>query len=211
MRMTPRLVCALGLFCVLVDSSSLAQVGRSDLEISFSGNLGWSERTVEGGGFSDSSRSTGIGVSTRAGYFVSPRVDVGGIVSLWYSDFDDGDSYRVSLGPLFNYHFRPATDIVPFIGASAGVSRGESDFSSNGFKQDSTETGWFAQAQGGADFFLNSNVAIKLQLRYTRIESDNELESFGPGGLMSSRERDFTSDRVDALIGLAVFLDTARK
>ena len=128
-----------------------------------------------------------------------------------YTNFDDGDSYGFGIGPAFNYHFRPTTNIVPFIGAAAGVSRGESDFSSNGFEFDTTGTGWFAEARGGADFFLNSHVAIKLQLRYTHSEQDTDRKTTDPGGIMSRRESTSTSDGVSTLVGLAIFLDTAKK
>ena len=220
MRLMSSVFCFIMLALTWFNSASFAQVEQGDLEISFSGSLGWSETRGEGM-FSTGSQSTTtrIGVGARVGYFVSRRVDVGGIIGASYSDFDSewdsgfgsdfegGDSYTVSIGPAVNFHFRPDTDIVPFIGAAAGITDGESNSSGSAGERIETYDGWFAEARGGADFFLTPHVAIKLQLRYRRQETEQVLHQQFQGGALTWNS---STDDVATLVGFAIFLDTKK-
>jgi hypothetical protein len=147
-----------------VSSAALAQVDTGDVELRFTGSLGWATSSIEGQpGVDGWSVNAGIG----AGFFVSPHVDVGGIVGLGYSEFDTGHSYQLTLGPEANYHFRPHSNVVPFVGGGFGYfyNETETEFPFGGRLESSSE-GWYGEVHAGADFFLNRNVSIKLLMVY---------------------------------------------
>lgn len=173
----------------------VAQVEKGDVELAFSGSLGWARSTVADFPSTD---SWGVNGFVAAGFFISGRVDVGGQFGAGYSDFDNGHSYSFSLVPTANYHFRPRSDIVPFVGAGVGYMRRESE--SDLDASTSITTGWYAQVQGGADFFLNRFVSIKLLMRYDR--TDGDLKSTGSFG---SRSISAESEAVSTVVGLAFF------
>ena len=103
--------------------------------------------------------------------------------------------------------YRPDTDIVPFIGAAAGIIRGESNSPGLGGEREDTFDGWFAEAHGGADFFLTPHVAIKLQLRYRREDTDYE---FNQPFQQVPQTWNTSVDDVATLVGFAIFLDTKK-
>jgi len=172
-----------------------AQVEKGDLELGFSGSLGWTTSSSSGAPSTD---SWGVSGFVTTGIFISDRVDVGGQFGAGYSDFDGGHRYNLSLGPAANYHFRPRSDIVPFVGAGFGYIRSESEH--NLGDSTTSTTGWFAEVQGGADFFLNPFVSIKLLMRYSRAEGDSESTSS-----FSSQTASTETEGVSTIVGLAFF------
>lgn len=203
------IVCCSMLFAQLI---AVAQVERGDLETSFSATVSWSESTTKLEGYPDvDDDSRGFYLNARCGYFLTNRIDLGGILGMSYSRFDDGKSYGWSLGPAANYHFRPKQSVVPFIGGGAGAFYQKSEIESFGFSSEAEAHGWFAEARGGADFFLNRNVALKLQLVYTRRQEDADRVSisvFPPFQSETTYQRE--SQQARLWFGLGVFLDTRK-
>ena len=173
----------------------VAQVEKGDVELGFSGSLGWARSTSPG--FPDS-ENWGVNGSVAAGFFISDRVDIGGRFGAGYSDYDDGHGYSFTLGPAADYHFRPASDIVPFVGGGAGYFRRESEYS--GGAATSTTTGWYAEVGGGADFFLNSFVSIKLLMQYNHSDGDVKYRD-----LIVEQDVSSETDNVSMIVGFAFF------
>jgi len=166
---------------------AFAQVEKGDVELGLGGSLGWGRVQAPIG---DADSAWGISASGSAGYFVSRRFDVGGFVGFGYMDFETGHRYNWGLGPSFNVHFRPATKIVPLVGSSLGWS----ETTTKGSLFDTRGDSWFVEVRGGADFFIAPGVSIKLLLRYSHAEFDDD------------RGFDGESDSVATVVGLSFFL-----
>jgi hypothetical protein len=181
---------------------ALAQVQEGDVELGFGASLSWSEYSASRGSYSTGSKSWGIFLGGNAGYFVSPRLDVGGRIDLHYRDDDDGWShYGFGIGPDLNYHFLPDSPVVPFVGLGVGYSYSRLDHDLG----DRTTDGWYAEARGGADWFVTESVAIKLGLFYRHTDLEEEDESpFYSGSPVGTLDTDDVAIRV----GLAFFLDS---
>lgn len=188
------LVSVMGLVCLIATSAG-AQVEKGDVELDFSGSLVWREASANG---YPEQQSLGISISAGAGFFLTPHVDVGGEIGASYFDYDEGgDRYDLWLRPGFRYHFRPETKIVPFAGGGFGVIRDKSDYEVG----DSTQDGWSADASGGADFFLNDFVSIKLTLRYRHVDLESKSKT-----VLGETEQSAESDEVMTFVGLSFFL-----
>jgi hypothetical protein len=186
------LVAVVGVVCLMATRLD-AQVEKGDVELDFSGSLGWGEASVDG--FPDQ-QSGGLDISAGASYFLTPHVDIGGEIGAGYARYDDGDAHLLSLGPGFRYHFRPESTVVPFAGSAFGVIQDKRDVGTG----EITEEGWFADASGGADFFLNDFVSIKLTLRYRHVDLDLESKT-------TSGETDISAeiDDVTTFVGFSFF------
>jgi len=196
-------------FSLIAQLDATAQVERGILETSFSASLSWTETSLSEYGTSTNDTSAGgLSLRSRIGYFVSKRFDVGGVVGFDYSEIDEGSSYRVSLGPAANYHFRPQARTVPFIGGAFGALYHTLDLESAGYGAKTTADGWFAEARGGADFFLSRAVAIKLQCVYRRRREDSETTYSSPApSVPVSTMTQVDSRGLGIWVGIAVFLN----
>lgn len=188
------------ILCILVVSAGAAsaQVKKGYIDLGFSGSLGWSE---SGFGLGES-QQRGIGAGINSLYFVTDHIAVGGSTNFRYSDGENADGWDYGLGPAFDYHFRPAKDIVPLIGLSGGISRGETDLDAGG---DADNKGWFAEMHGGADFFLNDHVALHLVMRAQRSRGETEQHFLGTTQRFDSR-----TDDVSIGVGISIFIDTKK-
>ena len=175
-----------------------AQVKKGYIDLGFGGFLGWSESDFGTG----ASQQRFIGANIGSLYFVTDHIAVGGSANLSYIDRENADVWLYGLGPAFDYHFRPAEDIVPLVGLTAGITRSESDLDSG---RTASDNGWFAEVHGGADFFLNDHVALNLLLRVRRSRREIEQQLGGMPQRFNIR-----TDDVGIVVGISIFIDTKK-
>jgi hypothetical protein len=193
-RVSVLTVCLLSIFAGVAS----AQVKKGYIDLGFNASLGWSETNFGFGENQQESIRAGIGSL----YFVTDHIAIGGSTNLSYTQGENGDGWSYGLGPAFDYHFRPAKDIVPLVGLTGGINRGASDLDSGA---DVDSEGWFAEVHGGADFFLNDHVALNLLLRAGRSRNEVEQQFLGMSQRSNSR-----NDNVSIGVGISIFIDTKK-
>jgi hypothetical protein len=208
--MRTRSIALLASLLVAGNAPTAAQVKKGDIEVGFSGSIDWGSMTRESG---RESEEYGLGVNGHAGFFVTDHLDVGGAIGFGYSrsrsDYDDtyygtiretSDSYTYGIGPEINYHFMPANRVVPFVGGAAWYSRSQSSFEYDAIigsnETSASDTYWNLGVHGGADFFLNEHVSVKLMLEYLYADRSTD-DQYGV---------DYQSDSVRLGAGLSIFL-----
>jgi hypothetical protein len=88
------------------------------------------------------------------GPFLNPNLQVGGVIGVSGGD-DTATQYR--LNGFANYHFPGASAVLPYVGVNLGYAR------TNGSGNDGDFT---YGIQGGIKYFLNPNVAARVEAQY---------------------------------------------
>ena len=94
-----------------------------------------------------------VTIDVGYGPFINPNLQVGGTIGGSGGD-NSSTNYRVTA--FANYHFPGASALLPYVGASVGYSK------TNGGDNGDTVYG----VQGGVKYFLNPNVATRVEGRY---------------------------------------------
>jgi predicted porin len=108
-------------------------------EIFLSGNIGFDPNFIT--------------LDVGYGPFINPNLQVGGTIGGSGGE-NSATQYRV--GAFANYHFPGASAVLPYVGLSLGYEK------TNGGNDGDTAFG----VQGGIKYFLNPNVAARVEGRY---------------------------------------------
>lgn len=100
------------------------------------------------------------------GYFFTDALSVGVSVMGNLMSYDDYDSTQMSFLIEPNYHFNTESDIVPYVGVNGGITKFESE--------DTSESMFSYGAQIGFKSFFAENASFKVEGRYTHFEMDDE-------------------------------------
>jgi opacity protein-like surface antigen len=94
-----------------------------------------------------------LDINVGYGPFLNPNLQVGGQIGGSGGE-NSATQYRVAA--FANYHFPGASAVLPYVGVSLGYSK------TNGGNDEDTSVG----LQGGIKYFLNPNVAARVEGRY---------------------------------------------
>jgi hypothetical protein len=114
-------------------------------------------------------------------YYVMPNIGAGGVLTYLNADIEDGDltASLVMVGPSAKLSVNLSDPLCAFVSAAAGYAKATVE-AGGGNEQD--VDGFFGQAAGGVQFFLNDAVALNAAVTYQMIKltvDDDDLDISG--------------------------------
>jgi len=154
-----------------------ADIGSGFVPKASEGLFGLNFGLDEGAGFN-------VGISPRAGYFVSDRVLLGSTVNLGYNKSPEINGQAVEttiygIQGLFRYYFRPA-DLAVDDAPKKGIFFLETNAGLNGFNVSgrNPQTGVVVGFGPGYALFISDNVALELTGKYRYGLAGGDINTF---------------------------------
>ena len=92
---------------------------------------------------------------------------------------DIGETWILPPTVTLQYHFQPQEKFSPYIGAGINYSYFYGEDDGTGFDNLDVEGGWGYALQAGADYWINDNWGLNIDMKYIDLEVDVDVDAGG--------------------------------
>ena len=90
---------------------------------------------------------------------------------------DIGDTWILPPTLMLQYHFQPEKKFSPYVGAGINYSMFYAEDATNGFSDLDVDGGFGWALQAGADYWINDNWGLNLDVKYVDLDVDADVTS----------------------------------